>query len=163
MTENVRKFEKDLHGNEELQKKLDETPDETHFAVGVFDCDSLKSINDLHGHDKGDIYLQTACRLICKIFQHSPVFRIGGDEFAVILQNDDLQNRADLTDAFDRTSAEVSASADHPWEEIHVAMGLAVYDPQQDRSVIDTVRRADKMMYSNKRKHKDAGGEPSSR
>ena len=63
------------------------------FAIGMFDCDNLKLINDQYGHDKGDVYLKTACRLICRVFQHSPVFRIGGDEFAVILQNDDYENR----------------------------------------------------------------------
>ena len=40
------------------------------------------------------------------------------------------------------------------WEEIHVSKGLAVYDPNTDPYVIDTVRRADKNMYLDKRRHK---------
>ena len=36
-------------------------------------------------------------------------------------------------------------------------MGIAAYDPQQDHSVVDTVRRADKIMYINKKAHKNAG------
>ncbi|MDO4808332.1 MAG: cache domain-containing protein, partial [Coriobacteriales bacterium] len=71
---------------EELQKRLDSQDDEVAFAVGIFDCDNLKKVNDMYGHEKGDVYLKTACRLICRVFQHSPVFRIGGDEFAAILQ-----------------------------------------------------------------------------
>ena len=143
---------------EEMQTKMDENPGSMEYAVGVFDCDDLKTVNDRYGHDKGDIYLKTASRLICRIFQHSPVFRIGGDEFSVILRNDDYRNRADLIDAFEKESAAICAAAENPWEEVHISMGIAMYDPEQDRSVIDTVRRADKMMYTNKRRNKSADG-----
>ena len=142
---------------EDMQKKLDEGPEEGgSFGIGVFDCDDLKTINDKYGHDKGDIYLQTASRLICKVFQHSPVFRIGGDEFSVVLRNDDLQNREALMSTFEKAMADISASTENRWEQVHVAMGIAVFNPQIDHSVIDTVRRADKIMYSNKRQHKSA-------
>jgi diguanylate cyclase (GGDEF)-like protein len=139
---------------EDIQKKLAEDPAAGEFAVGVFDCDDLKSVNDRYGHDKGDIYLKTACQLICKVFQHSPVFRIGGDEFAAVLRNDDFENRDVLMDRFEKRAAEINAGTKNSWEQVHVAMGIAVYDPEQDRSVIDTVRRADKVMYTNKRAHK---------
>ena len=139
---------------EEMQGKISEQPETAEFAVGMFDCDDLKTVNDLHGHDKGDLYLKSASRLICKVFQHSPVFRIGGDEFAVILRGGDYQNREGLIADFERISAEINASANNPWEQIHIAAGIAVYDPEQDLSVMDTVRRADKMMYINKRRRK---------
>ena len=141
-----------------MQKKLDEGAEESgSFGIGVFDCDDLKTINDKYGHDKGDIYLQTASRLICKVFQHSPVFRIGGDEFSVVLRNDDLQNREALMSAFEKAMADISASTENRWEQVHVAMGVAVFNPQIDNSVIDTVRRADKIMYTNKRQYKNEG------
>ena len=142
---------------EELQSKLDENPEAMEFAIGVFDCDDLKSVNDVYGHDKGDIYLKTASRLICKVFQHSPVFRIGGDEFAVILRNEDYRNRADLMDEFERKRMEICHDTENLWEQVHVSMGIAVFNPQQDHSVIDTLRRADKSMYINKHKNKGAG------
>ena len=139
---------------EDMQKKLTENPSDNEFAIGVFDCDDLKTVNDRYGHDKGDIYLKTATRLICKVFQHSPVFRIGGDEFAVVLRNDDFKNRDELIDKFDADAAEICAAAKNAWEKVHVAMGFAIYDPKQDHSVVDTVRRADKVMYENKQEHK---------
>ena len=135
---------------QELQEKLDQNP-ELEFAVGVFDCNDLKKINDHYGHDKGDLYLQAASTLICKVFQHSPVFRIGGDEFAVFLLNDDYQNRNSLIEEFERRQKEISAAAKCKWEEVQVALGVAVYDPEHDRSVNETARRADKIMYENKR------------
>jgi len=141
---------------EEMQAKLEEDPEHTEFAVAAFDCDDLKSVNDLYGHEKGDIYLKTSCRLICKVFQHSPVFRIGGDEFAAILRGGDYERREELIREFERASAESRANAQNRWEQVHVAMGIAAYDPQQDHSVVDTMRRADKIMYVNKKAHKNA-------
>ena len=136
-----------------LQEKLD-GGNTLEFAVGMFDCDNLKHINDSHGHDKGDIYLKKASMLICKVFQHSPVFRVGGDEFAVVLMNEDFKNRVDLMNQFEDRQKESWNSAEHKWQEIRVAFGFAIHDSIKDQSVSDTVRRADKIMYENKRQSK---------
>ena len=135
---------------QELQEHLDQG-EEIPFAIGVFDCDKLKTVNDRSGHDKGDLYLQAASRLICHIFQHSPVFRIDGDEFAVVLRNADYENREELVREFEKQREEICASAENKWDEVHVSLGIAEYDPEIDNSANDTVRRADKIMYENKR------------
>lgn len=139
-----------------LQKQVDEEGAQTAFAIGVFDCDDLKSVNDQYGHDKGDIYLKTACQLICRIFDHSPVFRIGGDEFAVILRNQDYENREQLVTQFERERERINADSENRWKQIHIAMGIAVFDADIDSYVIDTVRRADKVMYADKQARKQA-------
>ena len=139
---------------EELQTRLEQNG-EAAFAVGVFDCNDLKKINDQNGHDKGNIYLKTAAHLICHVFQHSPVFRIGGDEFAAVLTEEDYENREKLAEQFRKEQKEISASAENAWEEVHVAMGIAAYDPEADGTVNDTIRRADKIMYENKRIEKE--------
>lgn len=139
---------------DDLQTCLDADDGNMQFAVGVFDCDDLKVINDKYGHDKGDIYLKTASSLMCRIFKRSPVFRIGGDEFSVILQNDAFQDRDGLIREFRNAMAEVNASADNPWEQVRVSFGIAEYDAEQDGAIIDVVRRADKNMYENKRTRK---------
>ena len=128
----------------------------TEYAIGVFDCDDLKSVNDQYGHDKGDLYLKAASRLICRVFQHSPVFRIGGDEFAVVLTGEDFQNRDQLVQQFNEAKKGAAASSENIWEQVHIALGIAVYDPEADSSVNDTARRADKIMYENKRAGKAA-------
>ncbi len=145
---------------EELQTRVDSAGRQTAFAIGVFDCDNLKLINDRFGHDKGDIYLKTASRLICLVFQHSPVFRIGGDEFAVVLQNEDYRNRDRLIHEFEIASEEKCAAAENEWEQVRVTLGIAVYDPAHDRAVNDVMRRADMAMYENKRERKKAGRTP---
>ena len=138
----------------ELQAQIDEDGKNLEFAIGVFDCDDLKLINDRYGHDKGDEYLKTASHLICRVFQHSPVFRIGGDEFAAIMQGEDYQNRDELASLFERKCAERNAAESEQWRQVHVAMGIAVYDPYVDRSANDVTRNADKLMYENKRERK---------
>ena len=140
---------------QKIQDLLDTSAQKPEFAIGVFDCDNLKHINDFYGHDKGDIYIKKASQLICRTFQHSPVFRIGGDEFAVILENDDFRNREKLFAQFREKRAEIRASAEHEWEQANISMGAAVYDPETDPAVIDVARRADKAMYENKRLRKE--------
>ena len=139
---------------EDLQACMDSDKEQMKFAVGVFDCDDLKSINDKYGHDKGDIYLQKASHLMCHVFQHSPVFRIGGDEFSVIMQNDAFRDREALLQEFTQAMAEVNASTENPWEQVRVSFGVSVYDPENDGAVIDVVRRADEHMYEHKRNRK---------
>lgn len=138
----------------EIQARVDDPNDTPEFAVGIFDCDNLKMINDTYGHDKGDMYLQNSSHLICRVFRYSPVFRLGGDEFAVILQNEDYRNRKLPAKFFRDKSAEICAFATGPWEEIRVAMGIATYDPSIDHSVEDVIHRADRLMYEDKRMRK---------
>ncbi len=140
---------------EELQTQTDTHDTRMEFAVGMFDCDNLKIINDKYGHDKGDVYLKSACGVICRSFPHSPVYRIGGDEFSVILRNEDYINREALINQFEESVAEINASTENCWEQVHVSMGIAAYDPTGDIAVIDVVRRADKIMYENKRVRKE--------
>ncbi|SHK50851.1 diguanylate cyclase (GGDEF) domain-containing protein [Selenomonas ruminantium] len=140
---------------QKLQEQIEDPAKKLEFAVGVFDCDNLKHINDVYGHDKGDVYIKTASQLICHTFKHSPVFRIGGDEFAVIIRNEDFQNRDELFRLFRQKREELCAAATSAWEQAHVTMGLAVYDAQIDAHVIDVARRADQCMYENKRLRKE--------
>ncbi len=142
---------------ERMNAQIAEDPGKE-FAVTILDVNDLKKINDREGHSAGDQHLREACRIVCKVFKHSPVFRIGGDEFSVVLRNSDYDDRDDLIRTFEQESDSINASCGNPWDQVHVSMGIAVYNQQKDHSVIDTVRRADKAMYTDKRGHKNAGG-----
>ena len=134
----------------DIQEKLGASGGTLEFAICIFDCNHLKEINDCYGHDKGDIYLKDSSSVICLVFDHSPVFRIGGDEFAAVLLNQDFKNREALLRQFDERCLEIRQSLNEPWRQIEVARGMAVYDPSEDASVNDVVRRADRLMYENK-------------
>ena len=135
----------------DMQTRLDQPEGSPVFAVCMFDCNFLKQINDKYGHDKGDIYLKETARIICDVFAHSPVFRIGGDEFVVMLQERDYENREALLRLFDEKCAEKRESETDPWKKVDVSRGMADYDPQKDQSIADVVRRADRAMYEDKR------------
>ncbi len=135
---------------QKLQKEIDETG-EANFAIGMLDCDNLKKINDKYGHDKGDKYLKGAAQLICHCFRHSSVFRIGGDEFVVIIENEDFRSMEGMIKSFYRRKKEICELAENEWDEVNISIGVAIYDPELDETLEDTMRRADKIMYDNKR------------
>ena len=133
-----------------MQIDMEEKKEPLDFAVCIFDCNNLKTVNDENGHDKGDIYLKDTAEVICEVFEHSPVFRIGGDEFAAVLMNTDYVNRDELIRLFDEKCAAKRAENTDMWEQVDVARGMAVYNPDEDKSINDVVRRADRLMYDNK-------------
>ena len=121
----------------------------TEYGVVVCDLNDLKTINDTKGHEAGDRYIQDGCKLICTVFKHSPVFRVGGDEFVAILKNDDFQFRDDLMELF---NSQVDTNLSEGG--VVVASGIGVYDPSEDRCFDDVFNRADQMMYNRKRELK---------
>lgn len=139
---------------EELQEQINNGSIDPNFAMGAFDCDGLKRINDQYGHDKGDIYIQKACNTISDVFKRSPVYRVGGDEFFIILRHEDFHNIDFLLERFDKVVEEINASADEPWQQVYLSKGFAVYNPAEDNIVQKIMQRADMMMYENKRERK---------
>ena len=115
------------------------------YGVVVFDINGLKQINDTLGHEAGDEYIKSACALICTQFDHSPVFRIGGDEFVAILKGSDYEKREELEGSFRKTIDENQRNG-----HVVVSSGLAVYQPDNDESFNDVFKRADQLMYERK-------------
>ncbi len=129
----------------ELENAL-ESGELTEYGVVVFDVNGLKTINDTLGHEAGDEAIKSGCRIICHQFDHSPVFRIGGDEFVAILKGRDYANRETLLEEFRKTISENQENGD-----VVVASGLAIYDASKDDSYNDVFKRADESMYKQKR------------
>lgn len=125
------------------------------FGVAMIDLNSLKQINDTHGHNRGDSAIVKLSQMICGEFVHSPVFRIGGDEFAVILMNDDYKNAAQLIEKFRGDINKNAADQSIPPEErITAALGYSEFDRKSDKCYDDVFERADKDMYRNKNEMK---------
>ena len=122
------------------------------FALVVCDVNGLKTINDTKGHKAGDEYIRQACKMVCDIFTHSPVYRVGGDEFAVILTDRDYENREVLMYRLHNRSIAHIAT-----EGAVVSGGLAEYDPNNDRSIREVFDRADATMYNEKMLLKSLG------
>ena len=124
------------------------------FGVIVLDINYLKETNDRYGHDVGNQLIVSAARVISNIFKRSPVFRVGGDEFLVILQNRDLEEYQELLKKFDEECRNELVVTDKETIPVSIAKGFARYDAQKDTNFIDVFNRADDAMYENKRKIK---------
>ena len=119
------------------------------FAVVVFDLNNLKMVNDQYGHDFGNMLIINACKIICATFQNSPVYRIGGDEFVVLLENSDYAHYPLLLEKLAQNIADFNDSA-HMGSKISIARGVAVYNSATDLVFGQVFKRADEAMYQNK-------------
>ena len=127
----------------------------TEFGIVMIDLNNLKVINDSFGHEKGNIAIRMICSLVCRKFAHSPVFRVGGDEFVVILENDDYNKPEVLVKELRREIEAISSKESlEPWERISAAIGWTIYDPKKDKNVESVLKRADALMYENKKEMK---------
>ena len=124
------------------------------FGVIVLDVNYLKETNDKYGHDVGNKLIIAVGQLISSIFKRSPVFRIGGDEFLVILQNRDLEEYEELCAKFDSECGNEYIEANGENIPISVARGVAMFDPEKDTKFIEVFNRADDAMYKHKRRTK---------
>lgn len=110
------------------------------FAIVICDINGLKEVNDNKGHLAGDDLIRRACERICNTFKHSSVFRIGGDEFAVICKGQDYKN---INILLERMSIANTSQKD-----VQIAFGMARFCIGQ--SVEEVIHGADTLMYEHK-------------
>ena len=140
---------KNKHAYIQKENQLDErisSENKPAFAVIVCDVNGLKQINDTRGHIAGDDFIRHAGKMLCEIFSHSPVYRIGGDEFVIMLEERDYRNRAAL---MQQLSEQVHENLLR--QEVTVSSGISAFDPAKDVCVQDVFERADRAMYEQKR------------
>ncbi len=118
------------------------------------DLDRFKAINDSLGHSFGDALLKImGKRLTCCIRESDTLARIGGDEFAVILDN--IQHQQDIIQTANRILTTFKKPIIHEENEIFssTSIGIALY-PSDAQNTEDLLKKADFAMY----KAKQAGG-----
>ena len=134
-----------LEAAEKLDRSILENNTQS-FAIVILDINDLKKVNDTKGHNAGDEMIRAACRIICDTFKKSPVFRVGGDEFAVIPQGDDYDNIDTLMASIRDRNEKAKAN-----DEVVIACGMARFDRKESKKVEEVFERADKAMYENKK------------
>ena len=127
------------------QIEMDRAPE---FGIVILDVNDLKKVNDTEGHKAGDQFLRDACKIICTTFKRSPVFRVGGDEFAVLLQGDDYSRMDELIEQMNTHNEDAVENGG-----IVIALGLSRYE--HDEKVAPVYERADQLMYENKKMLKE--------
>ena len=120
------------------------------FAVVVCDINGLKQVNDSMGHKEGDELIKSACRMICELFKHSPVFRVGGDEFVVLLTGQDYERRLEIMEDLNRRVEYNKMNC-----QVVIAAGLSEYVPETDKTYREVFERADALMYVRKNELKN--------
>lgn len=118
------------------------------FGFVMFDLNNLKIVNDGCGHDKGDVFIKGCCAIICKQYKHSPVYRVGGDEFIVLLRGEDYLNREQHLSDVRATFQNAYESEAEPWEKYSASAGMAVRMDEEEASQV--LKRADEAMYAEK-------------
>lgn len=143
---------------EEHLAELELVKDET-SAVGIvmFDVNDLKYVNDHLGHHYGDMMLVASADIIRSSFENTcgECFRIGGDEFAVLLDGESVQK--DYEEGIKRFSEQIKQFNAQPDKEfrISIAFGFATYDKSNTgTNLMNIYQQADKQMYDNKRNMK---------
>ncbi len=115
------------------------------FAVVVCDVNGLKRVNDTLGHKAGDQLIKDAAAVVCTTFKHSPVYRIGGDEFVAVLSGADYEDRLDLIRNIQEKVEQAAMEGG-----VVLACGMAEFD-SMDKCFADVFNRADQAMYENKK------------
>ena len=138
---------------DKIEKRIDSdiAKGTARFGIVMVDLNCLKQINDTYGHEHGNDYIFGSCHQICIIFDHSPVFRIGGDEFVILLENRDYDDRENLINtlkvAFTKSSEDQKRE---PWDRYSAAIGYSIFDAATDKAMNDVFKRADEAMYKDK-------------
>ena len=140
---------KNKHAYAEWEEKIDadiKKGQQKPLALVVCDINNLKAVNDLYGHKEGDACIKNACMKICRVFDHSPVFRTGGDEFVVLLSGGDYDRRSELMEVInalptDRSEIRIGET---------IAAGMVEYNRNRHFSLLSIFEEADKAMYERK-------------
>ena len=125
------------------------------FALIIFDINNLKPTNDTYGHEQGDALIIAAANLMQQVFGNNNVFRIGGDEFAVLLRHEEANSFQKGLSEFIRCLDLLNKESRFVWGDIKIARGATLYNSQTDAAYGDVFRRADALMYQNKKKQKE--------
>ncbi len=123
------------------------------YGLVMFDLNNLKKINDTLGHEIGDAYILQAVEFMKKAFENLGIYRIGGDEFTIILKKEECQKSEEyfrefeeLTETFNQTDTKFKPIG------IHIAYGYAEFKPETNPDIqfSDIFRMADEKMYQKK-------------
>lgn len=127
----------------------------TDFGVVMVDLNNLKVTNERFGHTAGDRLIRNSAAIISYAFTHSPVFRVGADEFVILLEKEDfyerdlrIENMKILIDKSNENLPEI--------KKISLSYGVAVFEPDTDKCFSDVLSRADRLMFEHKRLAKKA-------
>lgn len=129
------------------------------LGIVFLDVNNLKKVNDNQGHEKGDELITIASKIIANSFgKHGKSYRIGGDEFCVLMTGISLQEKYETGLAeFQRLIEEANRVKGRTYE-IQIANGFRICDTINREKIDEAVMAADTAMYANKSFLKNKAG-----
>jgi diguanylate cyclase (GGDEF)-like protein len=122
----------------------------TPLSIAELDIDHFKKVNDLNGHAVGDEVLKSLCNTIQELLRVTDIFaRIGGEEFALLLTDTNLDGAACLAERLRLAISGARLSTSKTELICTVSMGVASLRPA-DTSIKNVLLRADMALYSAK-------------
>ena len=121
------------------------------FAVLLLDIDHYKNINDVFGHEAGDIVLQEVSRCIQHHIRPEDIAsRYGGDEFIVVLQDIDSKNALQYAERLRRAIEKLNIHYNQQMiEKLTLSIGVAMY-PMHKKTKNTLIKAADTALYKAK-------------
>lgn len=129
--------------------RLNEASDTFSVGVLMFDLNNLKKVNDNLGHEMGDRYIESfSAILACVQNERINAYRIGGDEFCVIMEK---TNAVEIHQVLDKLEKDVNAYNEKHNIKISYARGYEISTRDHYYLMEELTKRADSRMYDNKR------------
>lgn len=126
------------------------------LSVAFIDVDGLKYVNDTYGHEEGDAYIRQIAKVIRgNLGSHDVVFRYGGDEFVLILDNCAREIAEVVLQRIVQKLERLNAQSTKPYA-WHISYGIAEYGEITNEDLKSILARADQEMYLQKRQRKQA-------
>jgi len=120
------------------------------FCFAMLDLDRFKQVNDDLGHDVGDAVLMHVAQLCQETLRtEDSLFRLGGEEFGVILGNTDIDAATEVIERLRRKVAAAMTTVRDKTVSVTLSAGISVSGPA-DRTIDEIVRRADVALYQAK-------------
>jgi diguanylate cyclase len=141
--------------DERIQQELARwTRYETPFSYVILDIDFFKRINDTYGHNAGDKALKIIAQLMTTYVRQSDyVFRIGGEEFVLLLTNTAQDNASKLVEKMRKG---IAASSFHfKGEPVTLTLSAGITETRNGDHVESIYERADKALYKAKNSGRD--------
>lgn len=119
------------------------------------DMDELKQINDIYGHDEGDIAIKAMGNILVKTFRASDIIaRLGGDEFTIFTVDSDLDLLTKIKRRLYRYTKEYNLQSGKPYQ-ISITIGAVPFESDENATVENLIRQADKMQYEEKKRNRE--------
>ena len=134
-----------------LKGKIKSSSANRTFSLIMLDIDQFKQINDVFGHEMGDLALKASAKLLLKnATPKDYVVRFGGDEFCLLLDNYDNKRLESLVNNINSCVDTLNASEEYPFN-LKFTIGYAVYDYSLGLKPKEFIKQVDMLMYENKR------------